>query len=232
MSSLVAILQQIPIFAELEERVLAQLAARCVPRAVGEGFTLFRAGEACAGLYVVLEGRVRVYRSSPDGREQTVAVEGPGRAVAELPLFDGGPYPASAVTMTPSRLVFLPRGEFEHAFRSDPDVAAAVVRALGGRLRHLVQLVETVAFRDVAARLAMRLADYADRSGSPDGDDVAFLLERTQEELASEIGTARESVSRALKQLTTRGLIRSRTGNRLVVAPPDELRAWARSGGS
>lgn len=232
MSSLVAILQQIPIFAELEERVLAQLAARCVPRAVGEGFTLFRAGEPCAGLYVVLEGRVRVYRSSPDGREQTVAVEGPGRAVAELPLFDGGPYPASAVTMSPSRLVFLPRGEFEHAFRSDPDVAAAVVRALGGRLRHLVQLLETVAFRDVAARLAMRLADYADGSGTPASGGVAFLLERTQEELASEIGTARESVSRALKQLTTRGLIRSRNGNQFIVAPPDELRAWARSGGS
>lgn len=232
MSSLVAILQQIPIFAELEERVLAQLAARCVPRAVGEGFTLFRSGEACAGLYVVLEGRVRVYRSSPDGREQTVAVEGPGRAVAELPLFDGGPYPASAVTMSPSRLVFLPRGEFEHAFRSDPDVAAAVVRALGGRLRHLVQLLETVAFRDVAARLAMRLADYADGSGTPESGGIAFLLERTQEELASEIGTARESVSRALKQLTTRGLIRSRNGNQFIVAPPDELRAWARSGGS
>jgi len=232
MSDLVAILQQIPIFAELDERVLAQLAARCVPRAVGEGFTLFRAGEPCAGLYVVLEGRVRVYRSSPDGREQTVAVEGPGRAVAELPLFDGGPYPASAVTMLPSRLVFLPRGEFEHAFRSDPDVAAAVVRALGGRLRHLVQLVETVAFRDVAARLAMRLADYADGSGTPVSEGVAFLLERTQEELATEIGTARESVSRALKQLTTRGLIRSRIGNQFIVAPSEELRAWARSGGS
>ena len=231
MSTLAAVLQQIPIFAELDERVLAQLAARCVPRTVGAGFTLFRTGEACAGLYVVLEGRVRVFRASPDGREQTVAVEGAGRPVAELPLFDGGPYPASAVTMTPSRLAFLPRAEFEHAFRTDPDVAAAVVRSLGGRLRHLVQLLETVAFRDVAARLAMRLADYADQGGTPEGDGVAFQLERTQEELATEIGTARESVSRALKQLTTRGLIRSRAGNRFVVAATDQLRAWARSGG-
>jgi CRP/FNR family cyclic AMP-dependent transcriptional regulator len=231
MSTLAEVLQQIPIFAELDERVVAQLASRCVPRTVGAGFTLFRAGESCAGLYLVLEGRVRVYRASPDGREQTVAVEGPGRPVAELPLLDGGPYPASAVTMAPSRLAFLPRGEFEHAFRSNPDVAAAVVRALGGRLRHLVQLLETVAFRDVAARLAMCLADYADQVGTPEGDGVAFQLERTQEELATEIGTARESVSRALKQLTTRGLIRSRVSSRLVVAPTDQLRAWARNGG-
>lgn len=231
MSSLIEVLQQIAIFAELDARVVAQLAGRCVPRAVGAGFTLFRAGDPCAGLYVVLEGRVRVFRSSIEGREQTVAVEGPGRPVAELPLFDGGVYPASAVTMTPSRLAFLPRGEFEHAFRSDPDVAAAVVRALGGRLRHLVLLLETVAFRDVAARLAMLLADYADQSGRSNADGVHFELERTQEELATEIGTARESVSRALKQLAARGLIRERSGNRFVVAPGEELRSWARSGG-
>ena len=231
MNSTVAVLRDVPIFAGLADPVLARLAARCIPRAVGEGFTLFRAGERCTGLYVVLAGRVRIYRTSPDGREQTIAVEGPGRPVAELPLFDDGPYPASAVTMTPSRLMFLPRGEFEHAFRTDPDVAASVVRALGVRLRHMVQLVETLAFRDVAARLAMLLADHAERHGRPDGDSVLLDLERTQEELAAEIGTARESVSRALKQLKTRGLIRKRTGMHLVLAPAETLRAWARAGG-
>src|ERR1017187_350379 len=196
MSALAAVLRDVPIFDGLGDAVLERLASRCVPRAVGAGFMLFRAGERCTGLYVVLEGRVRIYRTSPDGREQTLAVEGPGRPVAELPLFDGGPYPATAVTTAPSRLMFLPRGEFEHAFRTDPDVAASVVRALGVRLRHMVQLVETLAFRDVAARLAMLLADHAERRGQPEGDGVALDLERTQEELAAEIGTARESVSR------------------------------------
>ena len=155
-------------------------------------------------------------------------MEGPGRAVAELPLVDGGTYPASAMTDMPSRLLFLPRPEFEHAFRTDPDVASAVVRALGSRLRHFVQLVDTLAFRDVAARLAMLLADYADRDGQAEGDTLVLDLERTQEELATELGTARESISRALKQLAVRGLILSRTGTRLVVAPTARLRAWAR----
>lgn len=231
MSPLAAVLRDVPIFDGLGDAVLERLAARCVPRAVGEGFTLFRAGERCAGLYVVLEGRVRIYRTSPDGREQTIAVEGPGRPVAELPLFDDGPYPASAVTMAPSRLMFLPRGEFEHAFRTDPDVAASVVRALGVRLRHMVQLVETLAFRDVAARLAMLLADHAERHGQVIGGGVVLDLERTQEELAAEIGTARESVSRAMKQLKARGLIRKRTGMHLLLAPTEQLRAWARGGG-
>ncbi|MDZ4258120.1 MAG: Crp/Fnr family transcriptional regulator [Gemmatimonadales bacterium] len=231
MSDLVALLRGAPIFAELDGAVLARLAARCVPRTVGEGFTLFRAGDRCQGTYFVLEGRVRIYRTSPDGREQTLAVQGAGSSVAEMPMFDGGPYPASGVTTAPSRLIYLPRAEFELAFRTDPEVASAVVRALGRRMRHLVQLVETVAFRDVAARLAMLLADYAERLGTPAGDSVALQLERTQDELATEIGTARESVSRAHKQLQAKGLLRERRGTALLLAPVAELREFARGDG-
>ncbi len=228
MSSIVPVLRDLPFFQGVRDSTLERLAARCVPRAVGEGFSLFRSGEHCTGLYLVLDGRVRIYRTAPDGREQTLAVEGPGRPVAELPLFDGGPYPASAATVIPSRLAFLPRAEFEHAFRTEPEVASAVVRALGSRLRHLVQLVETVAFRDVAARLAMLLADYADRQGTDDGDSVLVTLDRTQEQLATEIGTARESVSRAFKQLRKQGLLRDHEGDTLRLASATILRAWAR----
>jgi CRP/FNR family transcriptional regulator len=229
MSNLVSLLRGVPILAELAEAALARLADRCVARTVGAGFTLFRAGDECHGLYVVLAGRVRVYRGSPDGREQTLAMEGPGQPVAELPLVDGGSYPASAVTAEPSQLVFLPRAEFEHALRTDPDVASAVVRALGRRLRHLVQLVETVAFRDVAARLAMLLADYAERDGTVTASGINLTLDRTQDELATEIGTARESVSRAFKQLQGKGLV-TRTGNKLRLVGTERLRDWARGG--
>jgi CRP-like cAMP-binding protein len=232
MTDVTALLRAVPIFSDLDARTLGTLAARCVPRTVGADFMLFRAGDRCNGLYLVLDGRVRVFRTAPDGREQTLTVEGPGRPVAELPLVDGGVYPASAMTTAPTRLMFLPRAEFLHAFQQDPAVATAVVQALGRRLRHMVQLVETVAFRDVAARLAMWLADHADRLGAADGSTVHVTLDRTQDELATELGTARESVSRALKQLEAKGLIHSRTGTRLVLAPPDQLRAWARGGGT
>lgn len=229
MQQLADLLRNIPFFAEIPPAVLEALAARCVPRTVGEGFTLFRAGDRCSGLYLVLEGRVRIYRTATDGREQTIALEGPGRPVAELPLFDGGTYPASAATLEPARLAFLPRTEFEHAFRTNPDVAVAVVRALGGRLRHLVQLVETIAFRDVAARLAMLLAEEADRYGvAGPGDRVTLVLERTQEQLATEIGTARESVSRAFKQLKGKGLIVRQVGSRVELVNSSLLREYAR----
>ncbi len=231
MASTADILRSIPFFAEIPAAVIDRLASRCVPRTVGEGFALFRSGDRCSGLYLVLEGRVRIYRTSSDGREQTLALEGPGRPVAELPLFDGGPYPASAATVAPSRLAFLPRGDFEHAFRTDPEVAAAVVRALGHRLRHLVQLVETISFRDVAARLAMLLADHADQHGTATGDLVTLELDRTQEQLATEIGTARESVSRALKQLKAKGLIVTQQGSHFELVSSARLREWARGEG-
>ena len=231
MASPADILRGIPFFAEIPEPVLEKLASRCVPRTVGEGFALFRTGDRCSGLYLVLEGQVRIYRTATDGREQTLSLENPGRPVAELPLFDGGPYPASAATVRPSRLAFLPRGDFEHAFRTDPEVATAVVRALGYRLRHLVQLVETISFRDVAARLAMLLADQADQRGTVTGDSVRLDLEQTQEQLATAIGTARESVSRGMKQLKAKGLILSQEGSTLELVDSTRLREWARGEG-
>ncbi|HEY9479578.1 MAG TPA: cyclic nucleotide-binding domain-containing protein, partial [Gemmatimonadaceae bacterium] len=86
-----ALLKQLPIFVELDDVAIARLAERCVARTVSAGHVLFTAGEACRGLYIVERGRVRIYRTSPEGKEQVLHVEGAGRPVAELPLFDGGP---------------------------------------------------------------------------------------------------------------------------------------------
>jgi len=225
-----SVLRQIPIFRELNDRPLQRLAERCIPRAAPSGTVLFTAGEPCRGLYVVESGRVRIYRVSPEGREQVLHIEGPGRPVAELPLFDGGPYPASAVTIEDSRLLFLPRQEFEQLYRESPDVAHAIIVGLGKRLRHLVQLTETLAFRDVAARLALLLATYAERSGVETSSGIELAIDRTQEEIALEIGAARESVSRALKQLIRKGLVQQVERDRLLIPRLDRLRAIAAPG--
>lgn len=224
------ILRQIPIFSELDDSSLARMASHCVPRSVAAGVVLFTTGEACRGLYIIESGRVRIYRVSAEGREQVLHIEGPGRPVAELPLLDGGAYPASAVTTEPSRLLFLPRADFEQLYRSNPDVAQAIIRALGKRLRHLVHVTETLAFRDVAARLAMLLAGYAESAGRATPDGIEVALGRTQEELALEIGAARESVSRALKQLAKRGLIAPTERDSILIPDLDRLRTMAAPG--
>lgn len=230
-AALRSLLHGIPFFAELQDDALDQLARRCVTRSVASGYVLFTTGEECRGLYIVQAGRVRIYRTDPAGREQVLHVEGPGHSVAELPLFDGGTYPASAVTIEDSTLVFLPRPAFEFLYRTHPDIAQAIIRALGRRLRHLVHLTETLAFRDVAARLAMLLVGYAERGGTTTPAGIEIELDRTQEELAHEIGTARESVSRAIKQLRRNGLIEPAGRNRLLIPNVQRLRAMLPGGG-
>lgn len=221
----VDLLRRIPLFAELGEDALVQLAERCVVRSVPAGHVLFTTGEVCRGLYMIESGEVRIFRTDPAGREQVLHTEGAGRTVAELPLFDGGPYPASALTTEASRLVFLPRTAFEYLYRTHPDIAQAVIRALGRRLRHLVHLTETLAFRDVAARLAMLLVGYARRGGKETDGGIVIELDRTQEELAHEIGTARESVSRAMKQLRRQKLIEPVGRNRILIPNVERLQA-------
>lgn len=226
----VVLLRGLPLFADLEDMALQQIAARCVSRNVAAGTLLFTAGDECRGLYVVESGRVRIFRTSPDGKEQVLHIEGPGRTVAELPLFDGGAYPASAMTLEPTRLVFLARAEFERLWRSSPDIAGAIIRALGRRLRQLVHVTETLAFRDVAARLALLIAGLAAESGTATAAGLELTLARSQRELALEIGTARESVSRAMKRLVQQGLIVPINGDRVVVPDVDRLRTFARPG--
>jgi CRP/FNR family transcriptional regulator, cyclic AMP receptor protein len=226
-AAIVELLRQMPIFAELEDTTIHQLAARCVTRDFGVGRVLFTAGDTCRGLYMIQSGRVRIYRTSPDGKEQILHIEGPGRPVAELPLFDGGPYPASAITLEPSRLMFLARDDFEAMYREHPDVAHGVIRALGKRLRHLVQVTETLAFHDVAARLAMLLVGYTERSGLPTPLGIEITLDRTQEELSMEIGSARESVSRAMRQLKRTGLVQTLPRGRLRIPDVAKLRSRA-----
>jgi CRP/FNR family transcriptional regulator len=227
------LLRHIPLFSELDERAILRLAERCVARDVGTGHVLFTTGDECRGLYIIETGRVRIYRTNAEGREQVLHIEGPGRPVAELPLLDGGSYPASAETLEESRLVFLPRADFESLYRTNPDIAQAIIRALGRRLRHLVHVTETLAFRDVAARLALLLVGYAERAGRKTPDGVEITLDRTQEELAIEIGAARESVSRAMNQLRRKGLVRRIDRDHLLVPDISRLRALlpADSGG-
>ena len=224
------LLSRLPLFANFGDDAIDWLVARSVARDYAAGHVLFSTGDACRGLYVVDTGRVKIYRTSPSGREQILQIEGSGRPVAELPLFDGGPYPASAVTEVESRLVFVPRVEFETLYRDNPDVAGAVIRGLGKRLRHLVHVTETLAFRDVAARLANYLAEYAAQHGKTTAHGVEFILPRTQEELSFELGTARESVSRAFKQLVQRGVIEILPRKRVRIPDLNQLQTMGRPG--
>jgi CRP-like cAMP-binding protein len=222
------ILRNLGIFSRVGDRALEAAARRTVVRRVKAGTILFRRGEPCEGLYVVLEGSVRVYRASPDGREQVLHLHGEGQPLAEVPLMDGGPYPASARAEEDSRVLFLPRGDFEWLYQNSPEIADSVIRELGRRLRRMVRLVEKISLRDVPARVAMTLLEYAELNG-PVRDGTQLLLPRTQDELAAELATTRESVARALSSFRKAGAIESR-GRRIRILDAALLESIAFSG--
>jgi CRP/FNR family transcriptional regulator len=177
-----------------------------VRRVVPAGTILFRKDESARGVYVLTEGRVEIFRSTADGREQVLHTEVPIQSVAELPVFDGGTYPASGRTAEDSELFFLSRDDFQRLYREYPEIADSLVRNLGKRLRALVGVVEKISLRSVPSRVAASLLEKAERAGAR-SDMGTFQLTLTQSDLANELATSRESVARALGDMRNHGII-------------------------
>jgi len=205
-ASVSALLKSVSIFSGLNEPELAFLTARVVQRKYAPGELIFGEGEPCSGLYVVESGSVRIFKSSAGGREQVLSIDGPGSSIAELPVFDGGNYPASAQSITASTLLFFSKQDFQLLCIQHPEVALKVLRVVGGRLRRLVGIIEELSFTTVRHRLAALLVRLAKAEGARSGT-AEFTLPVNNNELAAQIGTVRELVSRNLSRLQAEGLI-------------------------
>lgn len=209
-------LTRVPIFSGLTESELSFLAQRRVPRHFAAGETVFGEGEPCAGLYVVESGHVRIFKSSPGGREHVLSIDGPGSSVAELPVFDGGNYPASVSAVDDATLLFVSKQDFQALCLAHPQVALKVLRVVGARLRRLVGIIEELSFTTVRHRLAAFLLRLARTSGKRSADGVEIMLPANNQELASQIGTVRELISRNLSRFQAEGMIRIDGRNVLV----------------
>jgi CRP/FNR family transcriptional regulator, cyclic AMP receptor protein len=205
----IAVLQQTSLLKGLSEESLRAIAGRTVVKRLPRDAILFREGEPCRGLYVVTGGRVAAYQASPDGREQVLDTVGPGNTIAELPLFDGGPYPASARALEDSEVLFLSLDDFQWLYRTHPEIADHVIQRLGHRMRRMVQLVRKLSLKDVPSRVAASLLEYATAAG-PLHDGTTFPMPRRHYELAAELSTTRESVTRTLMKLRQEGVISQR----------------------
>jgi len=215
--SSLALLKRVPVFSSLSDQELGFLAARLVQRRFRAGEPIFGEGETCAGLYVVETGNVRIFKTSVGGREQVLAIDGPGSSIAELPVFDGGDYPASAQAITDCLLVFFSKQDFQALCLKHPQVALKVLRVVGARLRRLVGIIEELSFTTVRHRLIALLVRAGKAEGNRDGGAVAVTLPANNSELAAQIGTVRELVSRNLSRLQSEGLIQ--IDNRTVLIP-------------
>ena len=222
----VTALSRTALFKELDEGTLRELAARAVERRVQKDELLFVAGEKARGLYVVVEGAVRAFRESADGREQVIHVEHAGATVAEVPVFDDGAFPSTVSAETDSILLFIDKRDVRQLCLEHPQIALTALKVLAGRLRRCAELVETLSLREVGQRLARVLLAEARAGGERTGEGLAVTLSLTNQQIAARVGSVREVVSRALTRLQQDKLI-ALDGRRLTIPDEAALAAYA-----
>lgn len=200
-------LRTIPLFSMLDEETLADIQRRVHRCSFRPGQHIMIEGEQPSGLFIVLQGRVRLSCTAYDGREQVLEMVGPGQNFNPVPLFDGQPNPATAQARSPVECLFLWREDVLDMMRNHPDLALAALGEMAGRLRELTALVEDLAFRSVRERLARQLLIEA-KEGT---------AELTHQELAERAGTVREIAGRALRRFAEEKLVRLERGRVIVL---------------
>lgn len=221
------IISRIPLFEGLNPEEQEELRTMMTQTTLRRGETLFNEGDAGDRLYILLSGKVKLGHASADGRENLLAVLGPGEIVGELTLFDLGPRSTTATAVAPTEMLTLDHNQLMAYVESHPQLAKDMLRALAQRLRRTNTALADLVFSDVPGRVAKALLDLADRFGSQTEDGVHVPHDLTQEELAQLVGASRETVNKSLAEFVSRGWIRLE-GRAVTLLDIDRLRRRAR----
>lgn len=206
------------LFAALSPEERQEIAALAIEKSFDSGVSLFYEGEPCEGLYVLGAGTVKISKTSSSGREIMLMIDKAPSSVAEVPLFDGGGYPATVTALAPVTAFLVRKEDFRRFCATHPEVPIKMLAVVGRRLRQLVGLIEQVTFGSVRQRLARTLLE----SATPAAGEIPL----THEEIALRLGTVREVVSRNLARFQAEGMIRI-VKRQIVIANPAALRAEA-----
>jgi CRP/FNR family transcriptional regulator len=221
----IAALKRTVMFSSLEEPELRALADRAIETKLGRGEILFMEGDEARGLYCIVEGSVRAFRESLEGREQVIHVETAGATIAEVPVFDEGKYPSTVAGDEDSVLLFIEKRDVRRLCLEHPQIAVAALRLLAGRLRKCAALVEDLSLHEVDQRLAKFLAGEARARGTKTGAGIVLEMPLTNQQVAARIGSVREVVSRALARLQKNGLI-TVEGRHITIPDEEALRSY------
>ena len=202
------VVRKAPLFTALAEDSATALKARMVEVKVSKGQVLFNEGDSGDRLYIVTDGKIKLGIKSIDGRENLLAVLGPGEMFGELSLFDPSPRTATATALTDAKLLGLGQEDLNLWLAEHPEVAKHLLRALAQRLRRTWEAVGDLVFSDVPGRVAKALSELAQKFGTRNNDGLHVAHDLTQEELAQLVGASRETVNKALADFATRGWVR------------------------
>lgn len=215
------------LFSALTDEDVSALRRMMVSTRAARGEIVFREGELGDRLYVITSGKVKLGRTSGDGRENLIAVLGPGEMFGELSLFDPGPRSATATVIGETELIGLGHESLHGFLDGRPRVAQALLAALARRLRRTNDSLSDLVFTDVPGRVAKAVLDLANRFGVPVADGVRVAHDLTQEELAQLVGASRETVNKALADFAARGWIRLE-GRAVVLLDVERLQRRSR----
>ncbi|GAA4419638.1 Crp/Fnr family transcriptional regulator [Georgenia halophila] len=221
------VIGSVPLFDALDEQDQGELRALMTETTLRRSETLFNEGDPGDRLYIIVDGKVKLGHTASDGRENLLAVLGPGELLGELTLFDPGPRSTTATAVAPSRLLTLEHAALMSFLESHPSLAKHMLRALAQRLRRTNESLADLVFSDVPGRVAKALLDLADRFGRPTDQGVHVSHDLTQEELAQLVGASRETVNKSLAEFVSRGWIRLE-GRAVLLMEVDRLRRRAR----
>ncbi|HVD23189.1 MAG TPA: Crp/Fnr family transcriptional regulator [Lapillicoccus sp.] len=221
------VVRRAPLFEALDSDDAEALLTQMSPVRMERGDILFREGESGDSLYVIREGKIKLGRSSSDGRENLVAILGPGEMFGELSLFDPGPRTMTATAVAETQLMGLGNDSLTGLLTGRPEVAKALLAALAKRLRRTNEHLADLVFTDVPGRVAKALLDLAERFGRPVDNGVMVSHDLTQEELAQLVGASRETVNKALADFATRGWLKLEA-RAVLLLDVDRLRRRAR----
>ncbi len=202
------VVRQAPLFAALDDEAAEALKGMMSRRDLGRGVVLFTEGDPGDRLYIIVDGKIKLGRASGDGRENLLAILGPGEMFGELSLFDPGPRNATATAVADTTLLGVGTDDLASWLEGRPDVAQQLLRALARRLRRTNEALADLVFSDVPGRVAKALLDLSERFGSPTDEGLRVAHDLTQEELAQLVGASRETVNKALADFAARGWLR------------------------
>jgi len=203
----IAALQRTKLFGDSSKTELAWIAKRAVEMHFSTAEMLFFSGEAARGLFVVVNGKVRVFQHNAEGREQVMHVDTIGATIGEVPVFDDGPYPASAIAEEDTDVLFLDKNDIRQFCIEHPAFALKALKMMAERVRRHARLVEVLSFHEVGQRLALFLLAEAEKARTDAAERVDFRLVLSNHEIATRIGSVRDVVSRALARLQNEGLV-------------------------
>jgi CRP/FNR family transcriptional regulator len=220
------LLAEIPYFAGLGSAALAEIGRLVRRRTYTKGQVILAEGGPCEGLYFVIAGEVRLIRASAEGREHVLGVLGPGATFNDIAVFDGGANSDGAVATGETMVGFIPKSNMVALLDRHPALAKAALKLLSSRQRTLATIVEDLALRDVTTRVARLLLGCMGRHTHIVEKAPDACAHITHQEIASMVGSVREVVQRALKELERDGAI-SRERGRICVRDEDKLEHWA-----